>query len=228
MPRTQKRWLADQGMVDPQIPIAVTSFVATTGALPITFSTSLGLIGTPTASSANVLEIPLDHLVYRSGMQDDLQEQFGGGATSQVFTSALGAAAPPATFTTPAGVSGPPPFTGVTQFTPPTSRPKGIRINSITFNYLITTNNATVNTCAVYDFVYADGVAVVANVLLASAANGLSVTASATPHVTTVALTTPAYLTALNHFPVVSWAITPGAGGVSIYGITLNGHFNFN
>jgi hypothetical protein len=232
MSRTQKRWLQDQGMVDGVIPISVLGMTPTTGALPVTFSSTLGLIGTPTASAANVLQIPLDKLVYRSGMQDDLQEAFGASISTFTTTpppGARGQASPPATFTTPAGVSGPPPFTGVTQFTPVTAaRPKGIQINSVTFNYLITTNAATVNTVGVIDFVYANATAVVANTLLAAATNGMQTAAAATPYATTVPLTTPAYLTAQDHLPVITWAITPGAGGVSIYGVALNCTFNFN
>ncbi len=232
MPRTQKRWLADQGMVDGVIPFSAIDMVATTGALPITFSATLGVIGTPTASAANVLQIPLSGLLYRSGMSDDLQESFGGAKTAFSSTDfapgARGQASPPATFSTPAGVTGPPPFTGQSQLTPVTSaRPKGLQINSITFNYLITTNAATVNTVRVLDFVYANATAVVVNTLLASGTNGMQTAASATPYATTVALTTPAYLTSLDHLPVITWSITPGAGGVSIYGLVLNCTYNF-
>lgn len=231
MPRTQKRWLADQGMPDGVIPLSAADMTPTTGALVLTFSATLGLIGTPTASAANVLQIPLSGLLYRSGMSDDLQESFGGAKTAfgstDLAPGARGLASPPATFSTPAGVTGPPPFTGLSQLTPVTSaRPKGLQINSITFNYLITTNNATVNTIAVRDFVYVNGVAVVANTLLASGTNGLQTTAAATPYSTTVALTTPAYLTSVNHLPVATWSITPGAGGVSVYGVTLNCTYN--
>jgi len=233
MPRTQKRWLSDQGMVDGVIPISVLGMTPTTGALVVTYSATLGLIGTPTASAANVLQIPLDKLVYRSGMQDDLQETFGAAraqfSAAQPNTGkADGLASPPAAFSTPAGVTGPPPFTGTTEFTPVTvARPKGIQINSITFNYLITTNNATVNTVGVIDFVYKNATAVVANTLLSVAANGLATAAATTPYATTVPLTTPAYLTSLDHLPVVTWNISPGAGGVSVYGVTLNCTFNF-
>ena len=226
MPRTQKRWLSDTGMVDGVIPISVNSMTPTTGALVITYSALLGLIGTPTASTSNVIQIPMQHLLFRSGMSDDLQEAFGGGATSQVFAGARGLASPPATFSTPAGVSGPPPFTGVTQFTPVTAaRPKGIQVNSITFNYLVTTNNTSVNSVLVTDFVYTNAAAVVANSLLAS--TNLTATAATTPYAQTVALTTPAYLTAVDHLPLITWSVTPGAGGVSIYGVVLNCTFNF-
>jgi hypothetical protein len=233
MPRTQKRWLADQGMPDGVIPLSPSDMFATTGALPLTFSATLGIIGTPTASAANVIEIPLSGLIYRSGMQDDLQETFGAArvqfSASQTNSGkADGAASPPATFSTPAGVTGPPPFAGLTEFTPVTSaRPEGLQINSITFNYLITTNAATVNTVRVLDFVYANGVAVAVNTLLASGANGLQTAAAATPYSTVVALTTPAYLTALNHLPVVTWSVSPGAGGVQIYGVMLNCTYNY-
>ena len=228
MPRFQKRVSCDVGYPDGKIPFALTDMIATTGTLTTGYSASganAGLYGTST--SALVIQIPLASLVYKSGAQDDLQEQFGGGTTTLI--GAQGLAAPPNSFTTPAGVSGPPPFTGVTQLTPVTAaRPKGIQVNSITFNYSIITNAATVNQVQVLEFDYSNGVAPVVTTLLANGTNGMQTAAATNPYSTTVNITTPAYLTNQNKQVIVQWSLTPGAGGANIYGITANVTYNFN
>lgn len=226
MPRTQKRWQADQPFPDLQVFFSPYEFLASTASITTSFSSTLGIVGAVAASTATVVQLPMSQILLRTGMQDDLQEAFGGGATNQVFNAAQGLAAPPATFTTPAGVSGPPPFSGVSQFTPPASRPKGIQINSLSFAYVITTNNATVNAALVRQFVYTNAAAPTVNTLLAS--TNLTLTAATNPYVTTLNLTTPAFLTSPTQMVEVQWSITPGAGGASLLGIWANCSYNFS
>src|ERR1700733_9526974 len=86
-------------------------------------------------------------------------------------------------FTTPAGVSGSPPYSGITELTPVTApRPKGVRVKQITPRYIINGTNATVNTIGMTLIKYTNNVvAPAATVLIANAANGLGTTASANP-----------------------------------------------
>lgn len=228
MPRFQRPVFCDTGFADGRIPFALTDMIATTGTLTTGYSASganAGLYGTSTA--ALVIQIPLSGILYKSGLQDDLQEQFGGGTTTLI--GAQGLPVPPNTFTTPAGVSGSPPFAGVTQLTPVTApRPKGIQVNSLTFNYSILTNNATVNQVQVLEFDYTNAAAPTVVTLLTNGTNGMQTTAATNPYATTVNITTPAYLTNSNKQVIVQWSLTPGAGGANVYGVTANVTYNHN
>ena len=228
MPRFQKPVFSDVGISDGKIWMSsVTDCFATTGSITGAYSTTLGSSNSISGTTATVMQFPLASLLFKSGMQDDLQEQFGGGPIGGPLVGAQGLASPTATFTTPASVSGPPPFTGITQFTSVTAaRPKGLQINSIDFIYTITSSPASVNTASVLDFAYTNNGVPVVTTLLASAANGLQTAAQTNPYVTNVKMTTVKYLTAADHQTVVTWSLTPGAGA-SVYGIVLNVTYNF-
>jgi hypothetical protein len=134
-------------------------------------------------------------------------------------------------FTTPAGVSGPPPFTGVTQFTPVTApRPKGIRIKQINPRYIINTTNATVNTIGMSLIKYTNNVvAPAATALLTNAANGMSLVASANPYVTPIPIpvANQNYIIGQNSDVIIEWDITAGTT-VDLLGVTLLCDFNLD
>jgi len=278
MPRTQKRWLSDQPMVEGQIFIpfgvgdvtsgsvaaAITipigtnvgttspvyagnvanTFTTTGSATSVTNATISGSgvaldpiasgnfpLQLSTAGTAYVMDKWLSSLMFRTGMEDDLQEAFGGQKTTFTtndFPGARGLASPPNTFTTPAGVSGPPPFTGLSQFTPVTaSRPKGIQINSVTCFYEVGAVNTTLNTIAIYQTAFANGVAPAVTTILA--ASNLTATHATTPYATTVALSSPAMLTTQNAAYSLEWKLTTGesTGTALIWGVQLNVSYNF-
>ncbi len=135
-------------------------------------------------------------------------------------------------FTTPAGVSGSPPYTGVTQLTPVTApRVKGILIKQITPRYIINTTNITVNTIGLTVVQYTNAVAIpAATVLLANAQNGMSLTAAATPYVTPIPIpvANQVYLNGRNSDPIIEWDITAAASGsVDVLGIEVVCSFNY-
>jgi hypothetical protein len=209
MPRFQKRVNCDVGYPDGII------FLYMPGATNTATGSTLALSG------ATAFNIPLTPLILRSGLRDDLQEGFGGGATSQVFARANGDPAPPATFSTPAGVSGPPPFTGITQLTPVTvARPKGISITSITPIATVTTLVASTFTLNQVAFVNGVAPAVTAIINALSAPIPVS-----TDNVTPITIAAPVYLTNLNAQYILNWNITAGAG--TLYGIRLGVQYNY-
>lgn len=235
MSRTQKHYLMDQPIPDGKIPFsAPTDFYTYSATAPtVAYSATLGpSLHLGTASTAYTVAIPLASILFRSGMQDDLQEAFGGGATAQVFAAAQGKASPPATFTTPAGVSGPPPFSGVTQFTPVTSaRPKGIQIVSLSFVYFVTTTTASANQVGLFEFSYANAAAPTVTTLLATATNGMQTAAntSGQTYVTTVTPTTSAFITPTSPNVVALWNVTTTtSGSVDLIEVVANVNYNFN
>lgn len=234
MPRTQKRWLADQGMPDGQPFMWLSAGDVYSGTGATTGYTASGnfQLSLPTAAQAYVIAKSLNSLLFRTGMQDDLQEFFGSAQTqfsaTQSGGKAGGMASPPAAFSTPAGVSGPPPFTGISEFTPVTAaRPKGIQINSVTCVYEVGAVDASVNSIALYGTSFVNGVAPSVSTILA--ATNLTKTHAATPYVTTVSLSTPAYLTGQNTEYSLEWKLTPGAstGTALIWGVFLGVTYNF-
>jgi hypothetical protein len=227
MPRTQKRWLADQGMPDGQIFIYFTAgdILSGTGGVQARSGAGKIALSLPTAATAYIMDKNSSNILVRTGMQDDFQEQFGGGSTT--LFGAQGLASPPASFTTPAGVTGPPPFTGLSQLTPVTApRPKGISINSLTAIYTISGAAATVNTIGLYGVSYVNNTAPAASTILAPA--NLSTAVQANPYVTTVNVNS-GYLTTKNADYVMEWSLTTGAstGAALIYGVIFSVTFNY-
>jgi hypothetical protein len=209
MPRFQRRLNCDTGYPDGIL------FLYMPGATTTATLSSLALAGAVT------FNITLDHLLLRSGLSDDLQEAFGGGATSQVFSGARGLPSPPAVFSTPAGVSGAPPFAGISQFTPVTAaRPKGIQITSIT--PIATATTAIVSTFTLNQVAFVNGVAPAVTALI----NALSAPVPiSTDNVTPIAVPTPPWLNNLNAQYILNWTITAGVG--TLYGIRLGVQFNY-
>lgn len=136
-------------------------------------------------------------------------------------------------FTTPAGVSGPPPFAGVTEFTPVTApRPKGLLVKQITPAYIINTTNITTNTIGVTSIQYNNNVVnPAATTILTNAANGLATTASANPYVTPIAIpvANQSFLTTPNTAVVIEWDVTAAStGSVDLLGVFVDFSFNYS
>jgi hypothetical protein len=249
---------------------------------------SMALAATDTAS----LVIPLSGLMFRYGVQDWLQEQFGsqiaGGAQGLAvggYTALSTAAAGPGSnvsvpvntsvgftpgraikagtqntfivsipdathivlqtltatlatnsvlteslFTTPAGVSGTPPYSGITQLTPVTvPRPKGIAIKAIYPVYSITTAAVTTNTIGITKTVFAPNVAPVVTSVLANAANGLATAANAQPYITPINFAEPASFQVSKYASLnIEWDVTTAAGTANLYGVFLDIKYNWN
>lgn len=137
-------------------------------------------------------------------------------------------------FTTPAGVTGPPPFTGVSEFTPVTApRPKGIKIKRVTIDYQITgANGITIPTFGLFQAIYANGVAPTINTLIAQATNGLQTAANANPYTTVIPVpfANQTFLTAPNEVITAELDFTSGASAsvLDIYGMSFGVDYNYN
>lgn len=225
--RTQGRQDCDLPYVDGNIIFEASDMLVTGGTATATRVAKGELSWRFGANQVGVLMIPLGSVLFRSGLQDDLQQQFGSGAAS----GAQGLAAPPASFTTPASVSGRPPFTGATQFVPPTSRPKGVLIKSVTLRYAISGAALTQNNFGIAKTVWANNAAPVVTDLLANGQNGLALATQAQPYVTTIALPTNSqvFLTTIEQTIMMEWdPTTQGAGQLDVFGIRLAVTYNFN
>jgi hypothetical protein len=245
--------------------------------------------------------MPLGDILFRYGLQDDLQEQFGTGQpvgaqglqvgspqTLSTGSSLAGAnisvavlssvgftvgtwavvdtvasglqetqlinAIPDAThiqfatlknahttpfpiaaniFTTPAGVSGPPPFTGITQLTAVTApRPKGILFKAIYPVYQLTTAAQTTNTIGLTKTTFANVTAPVVTNIIANANNGLAVATNAQPYVTPIPVPVASQVYQTSRFTeyVIEWDITPsGATAIALlFGIFIDVSYNLN
>lgn len=220
MPRFQRRLNCDTGYPDGQTFINVQQFLTASGAAP----TPVFVTGRPAATvgAAVTFDIPLAAIL-RTGLSDDLQEAFGGGATAGVFAGARGLASPPAPFSTPAGVSGAPPFIGLSQLTPVTAaRPKGIQIVSVA--PIFSPTAAVTSTIAVYTTPFVAAAAPVTTAILAPTA--VVGTILATPR-TAATPVTSSYIVTPNTEVVVEWVIS-AATSATIYGMVVGVQFNFN
>lgn len=135
-------------------------------------------------------------------------------------------------FVTPAGVSGSPPFTGVTQLTPVTApRPKGVMIKQITPRYIINTASLTANTIGITKLVYTNNVvAPAATTILANAANGLGTVFGANPFVTPipVPVANQAFVIERNSDVIIEWDVQNNGGTIDLLGLMLDVNFNYN
>jgi hypothetical protein len=209
MPRFQRRLSCDTGYSDGALFLYMPGATVTAGV------SSLALAG------ATAFNFALSQIL-RTGLLDDLQEAFGGGSIgSGAFARANGDAAPPATFTTPASVSGAPPFTGLSQFTPTTSRPKGIQISSIT--PIVTATTALTSTFSLYQTLFVNGTAPATTTVVGPLTANVAIS---TDNVTPVSVPTPVWMTGLNAQYVLNWNITAGVG--TIYGVKLGLTYNYN
>jgi hypothetical protein len=135
-------------------------------------------------------------------------------------------------FATPAGISGSPPYTGVSQFAPVTvPRPKGIMLKQITPRYIINTANLAANTIGITQILYNNNVvAPAATTILANAANGLGTAFGANPYVTPIPIpvANQNFLINRNADIVIEWDVQNNGGTVDLLGIMLDVSFNYN
>lgn len=302
MSRTQSRVDGDLEYKDGLLWIPILPGYATTGSGAVINRPAAGRVGTslPTTATAYVLMIPLGNLLFRAGVQDDLQEQFGstnaGGAqglpvpgfttyttsslskgnnvsipvqnsgsfvvghyltldtvASTVQEFPLITSIPDAThvvvsqilnthssnapvsdnvFTTPAGVTGRPPFTGITQLTPTTSpRPKGIKFKALYPVYTISGAAATLNTIGLTQTTFANNGAPATSNIVADAANGMATATQANPYLTPIVVPSAAAIFRTTKFTdyVIEWDFTTGSGGAGVLeGVFLDVSYNYN
>ena len=135
-------------------------------------------------------------------------------------------------FSTPASVSGFPPFTGSSQLTPVTSaRAKGILINSLTVNYIVGTAAISAETIGLTVMNYANATAPSVTTLISNATNGLATTVQATPHTVTipVPVANQAFITNPNTAVIVEFDFTLGSSGtLDLLSFVLGCSFNYN
>ena len=139
-------------------------------------------------------------------------------------------------FTTPAGVTGAPPFTGVTQLSPVTApRPKGIALKTIYPVYSVANGVAalTVNTIGIIATPFLNAAALTQDTVLTAAANGLQTAANAASqfYVTPIAIPAAKSVFQTSRFKefVFTWSLTTGAatGTAAIVGIFVDVTYNY-
>jgi hypothetical protein len=299
MSRTQARLDGDLEYKDGLlwIPILTSYFTTSAGTLTESRPGAGRVAASLGAAGAYVAMIPLGNLLFRAGVQDDLQEQFGsanaGGAqglpvpgfttyttaslakgnnvsipviTSGSFavghyvtldtvasgvqefplivsipdathivvnqilnTHATNAPLSDNVFTTPAGVTGRPPFTGITELTPVTSpRPKGIKFKAMYPVYTITGAVLTTNTIGLTQTVFGNNLAPVTSNIIAVAANGLATAVQANPYLTPIAVPSAAAIFRTTKFAeyVIEWDVIT-TGTALLEGIFLDISFNY-
>lgn len=134
------------------------------------------------------------------------------------------------TFNTPAGVSGIPPFTGITQLTPVTAfRPKGLLIKQITPRYVINTASLTTNTIGITETQYAENTSPTAtvNTILTNAANGLGTAFRANVYVTPIPIpvANQKFFTNRNSDITIEWDVTNNGGTIDLLGVDVDVSF---
>lgn len=136
-------------------------------------------------------------------------------------------------FTTPADVTGIPPYAGISQLTPVTSpRPKGITIKEIYPVYSVAGAALTTNTIGVTKTVInPSNVAPTITNILASAANGLSTATNAQPYITPiqVPIANAIYLNSKYTELYMEWAVSTAGGGTAVLnGVFVDITYNYN
>jgi hypothetical protein len=308
MSRYQRRLDTDTGYADGHlyVPILATNITGAGAVISNAVIAGTSGISLPTSATAYVINVPIGPALYRYGVQDDLQAQFGGGGlggtpfgaqglnvnaaqtligTSVAASNApvvLAVTAPQSTvgfvvgaivqidvgaaaefqtitainagvsitvgalskahtatfqvfqnpFTTPASVSGAPPFTGLSQLTPVTApRPKGIQIKAIYPVYQIGAVNATLNTISLQKAQFTNNQAPVVSNIIASGANGMQTAfqAATLAYVTPIVVAAPAFqITKFTEIFSV-WSLTTGTGGTAtVFGMFLDVTYNYN
>ena len=319
MSRFQRRLDSDAGYADGHIFVPITSNLVTGSGAAMATSynglSNLSVASLPTAATAYVATLSLNNaLLFRYGVQDDLQEYFGsGGINSQFPASPFGAQGLPVAnatavitanagpspnanialltgntanfavgatvqidtgasaefqtivsisagvsitvtalskahttpfnvvqnpFTTPAGVTGAPPFTGSSNLTSVTApRPKGILLKSISPVYSIANGVAapTVNTIGIIATTFLNAQALATqDTILAVAANGLQTAANAASQVYVTPIAIPAgkqvFQTSRFKQFVLTWNVTTGAatGTAALFGVWFDVTYAYN
>jgi hypothetical protein len=132
-------------------------------------------------------------------------------------------------FTTPAGVTGPPPYTGLSQLTPVTApRPKGIEFKALYPWYLVSSVALTTNTIGLTKTVAANNTANAVTNILANAANNMQTAIQTNPYLTPIQIASPAFQVTKYTDYIIEWDVTTAAGGAArVYGVYLDVDFNF-
>jgi hypothetical protein len=133
-------------------------------------------------------------------------------------------------FTTPGPATGRPPFTGLSQLTPPTGRPKGIAITQMNVIYAVNTTAITVPTVGLFATQYTNLVAPTVTNLIAQATNGLATASAAQPYVipVPVPVANQGFIITPNTIVGVEFDFTTGASGsVDVLGFSFNCKFNY-
>lgn len=286
MSRTQSRVDSDQSYKDGRISLGPTDFTQVSGASTIT-KIATGEYSYHVAASVGAFEAiaGCTGVLFRTGVQDDLQEFYGSlaaggaqgkpvGATQTLTTNSLTAGTlvsipvitsknfavgnyvtidtvastvqefavitsiPDAThivvqqvanshssgapvaqnvWTTPGSITGRPPFTGFSQFTPSSNRPKGLSIKGIALAYLVTGANFTVPTVGVFATQYQNNIAASVTTLLAQGTNGLQTAAQTNPYVTNVPITLAAQPFIITPSTVVTASIVGNTGSATTF-----------
>jgi hypothetical protein len=135
-------------------------------------------------------------------------------------------------FTTPAGVTGRPPYTGISELTPVSSvRPKGIGIRGLTVIYAVNTTAITVPTVGLFATQFANNVAPVVTTLITQGTNGLQTAAQANPYAIPVPVpfAQQGFIITPNTLISVEFDFTSGGTGtVDVLGIVLTCNWNYN
>jgi hypothetical protein len=238
MPHTASRYMQDLGNTDARIFASPNDLVTATSAGSLTTTRlaagNWGVVAANTTTgqiAVNVTALALRRL----GMFEDTQNQFGS-----TFGSGLGgvAAGAGSAGTGIPGSAQPSPYrpdligamSALQELTPRTAfKIKGIKLISFDVVYLVSTANATTLTCRVDSIQYINGAVPAVTSVLASGANGLAVAFSANANVINVPIAVPVYSNLADFALWVELGIvTPGGGTLTLYGIDLALHFNFN
>lgn len=233
--RTQGMIQADTPNPDGHIfiPVQITNFAVGTGT-----NVATAPYGVASGAAAATIVLPLSEIIFRYGVQDYAQEQWG----STLSGGAQGLATPPATFTTPYGASGNPPFLGASQLTPPTSRPKGILIKGINLVFQNLTTAPTVNSVTISKVQFPQPIpngltptsasaAPVITTLLASAALSLALNTAGQYTTTNVPLlaANQIMLTPRDAEYYITWLVTAGAATTTtLIGVWVDVSYNLN
>lgn len=215
MPRTASRYNQDLGFVDGVLFLSANEAIATGGASTLTRNAAGDLSHNAGAAVSPIYSFNLGAALLRTGIADDLQQQFGGSGVP-------GGAYP----------QGRPPFTAAQLLSPRTTNLlKGIKILSFGVVYLVTGAALTGHTCRVDKTVYANNVANAISAIVASGANGLATATQANPYVTEVALSAAEQVyrvSDLSQYWIEVAPTTQGGGAYRMYGVRVKVEFNFN
>ncbi|SRR6266567_280170 len=238
MPHTDGRWTSGTSFPGLQQFIGAEQFALLGGAapLPATIATPGLLFRTVAAGSAAIFAKSLSELLLRALLLASAQyeqEQFGTGASVPGPSAVANTSGPLAL---PGSGSpfyqGFPPISGTSMATlagPGTGlNAKGIQIDSVDVIYQVLTDaTAVAATMGLTKTVFANLVAPVVTNIIALGANGLPVIIGAQPQVTSVAVATPAMITAADTDVLLNINLTGGtAGTIKFYGAVVKSHYN--
>jgi hypothetical protein len=109
---------------------------------------------------------------------------------------------------------------------------KGVRLNTLNVIYKVVTGAMTSINASITQTVFKNGQAVATGqtTLLASAQNGLSNTAAATPYVTNIPIPNAVYfqITPLTQVWFELAIVAPASNTFQLYGVEIGVHFNYN